>query len=469
MVKNKIKRCFPLLLALVVLISFIPVIPASAASSLTLSGCWKIGSCWEADVEHGDLRDFSISVDAYVYANGSMRSIKGIFLDSRDPEFLGAFYQPGSPDRMWESSGDHFADGGLIYFNTPVTITDSQAIAFFSTYASQVISRRLLVDSTLLHDHYEDWDLYYEISQTGVYFCCELCQWEYEYTYSGTGTLNGFLVRSTLYSGDGHVPIDGSINFIPSVTSSGGGSGSTQPYSSTVTIGSSQFVFPSSVAAPKVTLTVNDAGATLTDGSKAFTYTYLGLGSFLGFSYAFSGSPSFVPGQTYELAAGDHMLYPISDAPLPVQPTTTINIYNNAGTQLLYSFKASSADASPRVTVAPSASSITFTVPDQDPVVFSGVYSSFTGLALKPQATAPAVVLGQTLSIGGKTSDSVLDLYCTYESGFADPSGTDFVSWLATAVGGFLAFELWPGMSLDQVLWVILVIGILMWFLKVIM
>lgn len=48
----------------------------------------------------------------------------------------------------------------------------------------------------------------------------------------------------------------------------------------------------------------------------------------------------------------------------------------------------------------------------------------------------------------------------------ADPSGVDFVDWLTIAVSGFLDFELWPGMSLSQVLWVILVVGVMFWFLK---
>lgn len=48
----------------------------------------------------------------------------------------------------------------------------------------------------------------------------------------------------------------------------------------------------------------------------------------------------------------------------------------------------------------------------------------------------------------------------------ADPSDVSFVDWLVVAVGGFLDFELWPGMSLNEIMWVILVIGILFWFLK---
>lgn len=50
----------------------------------------------------------------------------------------------------------------------------------------------------------------------------------------------------------------------------------------------------------------------------------------------------------------------------------------------------------------------------------------------------------------------------------SDPSGVNLVDWLQVAVGGFLDFELWPGMSLNELLWVCLVIGILFTFFEMI-
>lgn len=47
-----------------------------------------------------------------------------------------------------------------------------------------------------------------------------------------------------------------------------------------------------------------------------------------------------------------------------------------------------------------------------------------------------------------------------------DPDGVDLVDWLSVAVGGFLDFELWPGMSLNELLWACLVIGVLFVFLR---
>lgn len=48
----------------------------------------------------------------------------------------------------------------------------------------------------------------------------------------------------------------------------------------------------------------------------------------------------------------------------------------------------------------------------------------------------------------------------------ADPSDIDFTDWLQSAIGGFLDFELWPGMSLNELLWACLVIGVLFVFLR---
>ena len=106
--RTNIKHILPFLLALVVLISCIPPIQASAASSLTLASQVKILSGWEADVLNGDLREFSISVDAYVYKNGAIVDIVEIFLDPEEPGVLGATLANGSgQDRLWSSSGDH--------------------------------------------------------------------------------------------------------------------------------------------------------------------------------------------------------------------------------------------------------------------------------------------------------------------------------------------------------------------------
>lgn len=46
------------------------------------------------------------------------------------------------------------------------------------------------------------------------------------------------------------------------------------------------------------------------------------------------------------------------------------------------------------------------------------------------------------------------------------PGAVDFTSWLRVAIGGFLDTQLWPGMSLDNLLWLSLTLGLLFAFLK---
>ena len=171
-IRTKIKHILPLLLALVILISCIPSVQASAASSLTLSGVWRIGSGWGSDVAHGDIRDFEISVDAYVYVNGVKVSLTRIFLDAREPQSLGAG-SAGASDRYWDTSGDHYADGGLIYFNKPVTVTDSQAIGFFSTYAWECEPNILSIDDHEEHRHYSIWTSQC-VHDKNLFHCCSI-------------------------------------------------------------------------------------------------------------------------------------------------------------------------------------------------------------------------------------------------------------------------------------------------------
>lgn len=60
-----------------------------------------------------------------------------------------------------------------------------------------------------------------------------------------------------------------------------------------------------------------------------------------------------------------------------------------------------------------------------------------------------------------------------YQLGFDDgvastSSGTvDFTSWLGTAVGGFLNFEIFPGFNMSGILLIIISFSLVMWFLKV--
>ena len=51
-------------------------------------------------------------------------------------------------------------------------------------------------------------------------------------------------------------------------------------------------------------------------------------------------------------------------------------------------------------------------------------------------------------------------------TGSSDHVNFDVVSWLKDATGSFLDFEIAPGFSFNKILWIILVVGLLLWFFK---
>ena len=315
--RTKIKRILPFLLALVVLISCIPPIQASAASSLTLSGVWRIGSGWAADVDHGDIQDFSISVDAYVYVNGVQRSITQLFMSEQDPQSFGGGTSASS-DRYWDTSGDHYADDGLIYFNKPVTITNSHAIAFFTTYAWECEPNILSIDAHEEHRHYSIWTSQCAIDASGATFDCNLCSWSFAWTPSASkGTFLGFSdPDGGFYSGQVVMEFDGSLYLSSTYSSPVTPDPEPDPdpgttYSSTITIDGVKYTFTSTTEQPAVSFQVTSGGVIMSYGDQSQYSLSVGSKTFLGLGYISGGAASFIPGETYELAAGDHTLYMI--------------------------------------------------------------------------------------------------------------------------------------------------------------
>lgn len=312
--QSKFKRSFPFLLALVVLISCLPVVPVSAANSMTLEGVWEISSGWEQSFDEGRISFFEISVDAYVLIQGDKHRVTSIFIDEQEPQTLAVSSSLWS-ERAFESSGYTVTDDGCIYFSRPVTITDPGAIAFFTSYATQDTSQtyKLIVDDHEVHSHFYPWTSQSIVDQTGTTFEC-ICGWEYIFTYSGEGVFNGFVDASGKKYFDQCIfnVSTAELRLTSTTTSSGGGSGSTESYTSTISIDGQEFTFTSTTEQPKISLQVTSNGASLSYGSQIKLYTFEGAGSFQGLSFSATGSAFFAPGQTYELSAGDHTLYPIS-------------------------------------------------------------------------------------------------------------------------------------------------------------
>ena len=53
-------------------------------------------------------------------------------------------------------------------------------------------------------------------------------------------------------------------------------------------------------------------------------------------------------------------------------------------------------------------------------------------------------------------------------TGSPDSTGFNLGTWLAESVSGFLKAEIFPGFSIDKIFYIVLVIGVLLWFFKVI-
>lgn len=505
--QSKFKRSFPFLLALVVLISCLPVVPVSAANSMTLEGVWQIGEGWEADVSHGDIRDFSISVDAYVYANGSMRSITGIFLDFQEPEVLGIYYNSGSADRMFESSGYHYSDDGRIYFNVPVTITDSQAIAFFSTYASPVDPCILSIDGHEEHRHYDVWCSQSIVESSGTTFECDLCDWEYIWTPSGAGSFLGFedLDSGHLYFGQVIFDIDGHLSLISTYSTPVVPDPEPDPdpgattYTSTITIDGQKFIFTSTTEQPAVLLEVLSDGAVMSYGNQTLYYIYPGSDTFLGLGASPTGAAVFVPGGTFPLAAGDYVLYPVSDhvkdpdQPPSVDPFTAIIVIDGR------SFEFSGGDSYPVVRLGVGSSKVAFGLGDTVvnywyPTPLGG--QSFLGFSTSSDCTvvdypvnevnSPALSdpVIQFCDISFSQSNSVLTLYPVYSysssggsggsgSGSVDdPAGVGtilsrFAQFLVSPLMVFFNAEFIPGFSFGKLALVAFCFGLVFWLLRV--
>ena len=307
-------RAFSLLLALVVLISCLPMIPVAADEIYSLDGSWQFT---------GDFR----SLIADFYFDYSFYC--------EDTLFYGFVYYV-EDDELWfltsESDEVCVYDGGdgyywttdlgrpVISFAERVQVTYDEYM-FFEFCLTQIEDEPVVYSTSIsIGDttyEFTGTDASPLVAMTVDIDGCTLSDGvnTYQYTYSGSGTFKGFSSSA-----------EGSVSYsIGSTWNFGGKSGlnsqytiypiaeiSVQAYYSTINIGSSQFVFSSTVSTPEVTIIVNDTGASLTDGSKTFTYTYSGEGTFQGLSFSATGVASLVPGESYPLAAGDHTLYAIA-------------------------------------------------------------------------------------------------------------------------------------------------------------
>ena len=191
---------------------------------------------------------------------------------------------------------------------------------------------------------------------------------------------------------------------------------------------------------------------------------------FLGLSATVDGPIVFSPGNSYTLSGVsgsdvDWQLFSHSDDGID-NYTTIVNIKGDV-------FRFSSTVSMPVVTVRVSQYGVTLTDGTKMEYWYPNGVLDFLGLSLQVSSSEADYSPGDSFVVSGKSSvidrDEVLEVF--YFPIYGEKSnllpGADFAGWLVTAIGGFLAFELVPGFSLQDILSFVLLFGILLWVLKI--
>lgn len=191
---------------------------------------------------------------------------------------------------------------------------------------------------------------------------------------------------------------------------------------------------------------------------------------FLGFSSTADGTVVFSPGNSYALpgTSGSDVSWELfSKADDGILNYTTIVHMPDA----LFTF--SSTVSMPVVTVRVTEYGVVLTDGTKMEYWYPNGVLEFLGLAITKGAAEPDFLPGTLFTVFGQSAvvsgEEILEVY--YFPVYGEKSnllpGADFASWLVVAVGGFLAFELVPGFSLQDILSFVLLFGILLWVLKI--
>lgn len=418
--KSKIKRGAPLLLALVVLISCLPVIPVSAtlgSGEYTLTfdldgGEWSDGS--SGGTVTGDPDDWlcpNVPVrSGYIFAGWALSGAGEYDADSNEFCF-------GEGDStltaLWTSNE-------LLVYKTTLTIGD-QTYVFTRSNARPEVNL--------------------SVSSTGATLTSDMASETYTYTYSGDGTFQGLTRDASGATIDFPVgsstTIDGGSNIVLYPIST-----TYDPYTSVVTIGSEQFSFSSPTEQPAATVSVTDTGARLYYGSMSYTYTYSGEGTFQGLSYSETGAASLVPGESYQLAAGDHTLYAIASTAGDTEGFYSTTVVIDGGKFVF----AGTADASPTVSMTVTETGAALycgALIYHYPYTGSGVYLGLT-LAGSSEIAFP---IGTTATFSGADGADVLytlvpcvasQTYTKVTQNLADWTGTYLIVYDVSDTEGYV-------------------------------
>lgn len=157
----------------------------------------------------------------------------------------------------------------------------------------------------------------------------------------------------------------------------------------------------------------------------------------------------------------------ISDDPNPGTYYTAVEIYDYTGRNIVDQFWVSSSPAAPSLSISfridglkiLSGDEIVYSVSPDNILVYDGFSDA-------PYSHLPVWQPGESLTIGGSPENSVLRLYFVFMPEYGDPGDLDLDSFLNNAVGGFLEFEIFPHISLSDIVWLTITIGVFFALLK---
>lgn len=240
-------------------------------------------------------------------------------------------------------------------------------------------------------------------------------------------------------------------------------------------IGDDSFAFSdNSYVTPTIGLSVTSTGAELSLYTREFTWDYSGGLEFTGLSLTDDNIPEFPVGYNGSLESNSvssitSRLYPCFATVATY--STTIRVYNNDGTIQRFEYVDYGAGLSPTLVAKVTDYGLDIikngAVVDSFYVIRPGeLPDAFTGFSMRRNSYTPTYAIDASVTAGGVAQNSSLDLYMTFAAEPSDPTEVDFTSWILTAVGGFFEFDLWPGLSLGDLVMTVIAIGILFSFLK---
>lgn len=465
--QSKLKHSLPLLLALVVLISCLPMIPVAADQIYSLYGSWQF------------IGDFgSVAQDFYFdysfYCEGTL--------------YYGFVYYV-EDDELWffTSETDEVCvyDGGdgsgwttglgrpVISFADRVQVTYDEYM-FFELCLTQIEDEPVVCSTSIsIGDNTYEFtgtDASPLVAMTVDNDGCTLSDGvnTYQYTYSGSGTFKGFSSSA-----------EGSVSYsIGSTWNFGGKSGvnsqytiypiaetSVQTYISTITIDGQKFIFTSTTEQPAVLLQVTSSGAILSYGDQTLTFTYEGDGNFLGLGYSSLMDPSYLPGESYPLAAGSHTLKSVNDGTgTGSGPFETTIVIDGSVFQFF------SDTEYPLVTCYLSSNGVRLVCGDDVRMWRPKYNEEFLGLALSPNSSEPSYKLSdEWFMVRGSSTQYAFEFYSYCVESEVNDLARIFKSLATTIlvpVSVFFTAEFIPGLPIGSVMLISFVVGLLFFFLK---